>query len=292
MVDINWLKTFVAAAKFENFRQTADSLYISQPTVSVHIKLLEEELGVKLFHRIGRNIQLTKEGKKFEQLAHSLLKQYHDSLEDFQTYIQGYTNSLNIAISPLLADTVLPAVLKRYVSEHPSIEINVMVMESRQIEEMLLEGNVDIGISCLPASHRKVHCEELYEDPVKLVVAHDGFDLETGLPFDEEEVLSHHHLLTHCHPIYWEELISQIKNKYPFVKTMKVSEVHITKRFIIEGFGVSYLPESTFRREFLEGRLIDIPSNLDLPKVKVYTQYSFKSDTVLDFVEFINQFQY
>ncbi|WP_102028349.1 LysR family transcriptional regulator [Salirhabdus sp. Marseille-P4669] len=291
-MDFAWIKTFVTAAKFENFRQTAETLFISQPTVTVHIRLLEEALGIPLFERVGRKIQLTLEGKRFEHHAKHLLKVYHEGLEDLQGFRQGYVYKLTLAISPLIADTILPAVLKRYLKHHGDVELNIKVMESKDIEDLILNGTVDIGISCLNTRNTTLHCDKLHEDSILLIVPHDGYDLESGPPIEEEEILSKYHLLTDSHPDYWNDLLPTIKRTYPFVKTMKVSQVHITKRFIIEGLGASYLPASTVRRELLEGRMMEIQSEIPLPTAKTFAIYKYDHDIIREFLSFITQFHY
>ena len=291
-MDFRWLKTFLIASKYENFRQTAEMLYISQPTVTFHIKQLEDELGMKLFERVGRNIHLTAEGEQFKIFAQQLVELYENSLSELQTFKQGYQHRLTIAISPLIADTILPSVLKKFLKAYPEVEINIRVTESTYIEELLLNNEVDLGISCLPSFNRKLHVSKLYDDDILFVVPHDGQDLETGLPIDEEESLRKYHLFTDSHPAIWEKLLPVIKNNFPFVKTLKVSEVHITKRFITEGLGVSYLPASTIRRELLEGRLIVVPSSLPLPKTSTYFIIRYENTLILKLLEYIKQFRF
>ncbi|MBB6452778.1 LysR family transcriptional repressor of citA [Salirhabdus euzebyi] len=291
-MDLNWFQTFVTAAKYENFRKTAETLFISQPSVTVHIKLLEEELGVKLFQRKGRSIFLTEEGKRFAAHANSLIEAYQKGLEDLHSFTQGYENKLSLAISPLIADTVLPSVLKRYLKEHDHVEIDVKMVESALIEDMVQNGSVDIGLSCLRVKSSTLQCIRIYEDPFLLVVPHDGLDLETGSPLDEEEILRTNYLLTHSHPDYWDDLLLKLKALYPSIKTMKVSQVHITKRFISEGLGVSYLPTSTIRRELLEGRLIDVESNLELPVAKTFAVYKYEHKIIEEFLDYIMKFRF
>ncbi|TCT17585.1 LysR family transcriptional repressor of citA [Melghiribacillus thermohalophilus] len=291
-MDLNWLKTFITAAKFENFRKTAEALYISQPTVTVHIRLLEEKLGVSLFERTGRNIKLTEEGRRFVDHAEEILKKYQEGLEDLSSVKQGYKRKLRLGISPLIADTILPWVLKRFLLEYSDVEVQVKVIESTEIESSVLNNEMDLGISCLSVQNSSLYCDELYEDPVLFVVPHDGLDLESAPPFDEAELLSTNYLFTHSHPGYWDSLMQSIKYHYPFVKTIKVSQVHITKRFITEGLGVSYLPASTVRREMLEGRIIDVPSKLNLPIARTYAIYKYKHSVEQHFLEYVSAFRF
>jgi LysR family transcriptional regulator, repressor for citA len=291
-MEFQWINTFLTAAECGNFRRTAELLYISQPSVTVHIKQLEKELGVKLFHREGKKIKLTEEGIRYLVHAKSLLEVYQRGLEDLSSFSQGYTTKLSIAISPLIADTILPYVLKSYTKQYPEVEISVQIIESIDIEEAVLKEEVDIGLSCLNSSHANLLCELLYKDRVIMVAPHDGRDSENAPPLDEEEVLTSNYLLTHNHPSYWDLLCRVVKSKYPSVRMMKVSQVHITKRFIVEGLGVSFLPTSTVRRELLEGRIleVDCPS-INLPEADTYAIMKYEHSKQKEFLKFISNYR-
>ncbi len=291
-MEFQWLNTFVTAAACGNFRRTAELLYISQPSVTVHIKQLENELGVQLFHREGKKVKLTEEGIRYLVHAKSLLEVYQRGLEDLTSFSQGYTTKLTLAISPLIADTILPYVLKRYTHQHPEVEISVKIIESIDIEQAVLREEVDLGLSCLNSNHRELRCEILYNDQVILVAPHDGRDSESAPPIDEEEVLTNNYLLTHNHPGYWDLLCRVVKSKYPSIRMMKVSQVHITKRFIVEGLGVSFLPTSTVRRELLEGRLLEVNCHsISLPEANTYAIMKYDHTKQKEFLKFISNYR-
>ncbi|WP_163579757.1 LysR family transcriptional regulator [Gracilibacillus saliphilus] len=290
-MEFSWIRTFITAAKTGNFRKTAEHLFISQPSVTVHIKQLEKELGVQLFQRDGKRVKLTEAGSKYLNHAIHLTEVYEAGIEDIKTFSQGFTTKLTLAISPLIADTIMPFVLKQYIKKHPEVEITIEIVESKDIEQVVNEETVDIGLSCLPSFHPDLMNQLLYDDKVVLVAPHDGIDFEAALPLDEEEILSSNRLLTHNHPGYWDALIQNIKLFYPGIQMMKVSQTHITKRFIIEGLGVSFLPYSTVRKELLEGKMIkvDIQSFLP-PKANTYAIYKFDHQKQREFLEFISQY--
>ncbi|MFD1738160.1 LysR family transcriptional regulator [Bacillus salitolerans] len=291
-MEFSWLTTFITAGECGSFRKTAEILYISQPTVTVHIKQLEAEVGVSLFEREGKKVKLTEEGRRYLKHARELLHMYQHGLEDISSFSQGYTTKLSIAISPLIADTILPFVLKRYIDKHPEVEIAVKIIESKEIEEAVLHEVVDIGLSCLPTVHSELISELLYHDQVVLVTSHDGRDAESALPLEEEEVLTSQYLLTHNHPAYWDSLCKVVKHHYPTIRMMKVSQVHITKRFIVEGLGVSFLPTSTVRRELLEGRLLQVDCHsFQLPEANTFAVMKYKHRTQEEFLTFISQYR-
>ncbi|WP_404428111.1 LysR family transcriptional regulator [Sutcliffiella horikoshii] len=291
-MELNWLKTFVIAAEHGNFRKASELLYISQPTVTVHIKQLEKEVGAELFVREGRKVILTEAGRRYMKDAKTLLSLYEEGISNLHSFQQGFTSQLTIGISPLIADTILPFVLKQFIHSHSNIEISVKIIESIKIEQAVELEEVDIGLSCLPNRKTDLKCHPLYEDPLVLAVPHDGFDLESGYPIEEEDIFRQYTLLTHNHPGYWDELCEQIKMKYPHTKMMKVSQTHITKRFIIEGLGVSILPKSTVRRELLEGRLLEVDCrSINLPDAKTYALMKYEHSIQKEFLKFLSQYR-
>ncbi|MCM3765132.1 LysR family transcriptional regulator [Neobacillus niacini] len=291
-MEFQWLNTFITAASCGNFRRTAEILYISQPSVTVHIKQLEQELGIPLFDRDGKKVKLTEAGRRYLVHAKKLLEVYQSGLEDIQSFSQGYTTQFSIAISPLIADTILPYVLRSYTNQHPEVEISIKIIESVGIEQAVLEEEVDIGLSCLNSTDPELISRLLYNDRVILIAPHDGRDSETAPPLDEEEVLTSNYLLTHNHPGYWDGLCHAIKSKYPSVRMMKVSQVHITKRFIVEGLGVSFLPTSTVRRELLEGRLLEVDCHtIQLPEANTYAIMKYDHTKQKEFLEFISNYR-
>ncbi|MEI5909022.1 LysR family transcriptional regulator [Bacillus spongiae] len=292
-MELNWIQTFISAAEYGNFRKAAESLYISQPSVTVHIKQLEKELGVVLFDRNGKKVKLTEAGRRYLMHAKEMMNVYEKGVDDLQTFSQGYTSKLSIAISPLIADTLLPYVLKQYLKKHPTVEISVQIVESNAIEQTVLKEEVDLGLSCIPSFHPEIESRLLYDDKVILVAPHDGRDFESAYQLEEEEVLATNYLLTYNHPAYWETLCKTVKRFYPATRMMKVSQIHITKRFIVEGLGVSYLPSSTVRRELLEGRLLEVDTySFDLPEANTFAILKYEHKEQKEFLSFLSHFRF
>ncbi|WEG10894.1 LysR family transcriptional regulator [Pullulanibacillus sp. KACC 23026] len=273
-METKWLHTFLSAAKTENFRKTSELLFISQPTVSVHIKLLEAYLGCKLFEKQGRHIFLTEGGQRFLPYAKEMVDLDERGFETIQRYKQGFETTLKLAVSPLIATYSLPYILRDYLSENPNVEVEVKVVESEVIEELVLSGVCDLGLSRMNGKFKDVTCQVVQEDPVLFVVPHDGMDLETAPGFDIDQLLQDNILLTQNHPEYWEPLLEQLRHLNYTFRSMMVSQVEVTKRFIEQGIGLSFLPRLTIRRELLEGRLLDVDfPGLSLPLAKTYALY-------------------
>lgn len=289
-MNINWLKTFVAAATYENFRETAEKLYLAQPTVTVHIQQLEKQIGSKLFMKSGRRVVLSEAGRQFLPHARDMMEQYEQSLRHMNGWRQGYHRKLTLAVSPLIAANVLPSVLQQFMKAYPSIEVVVKVSESNEIGGMIARNAADFGLSRMKSVLSHLKSEQIGADPIVLVVPHDGGDAETSLPLSLNDFCTQLTLLTHNHPDYWDDLLVELRSKYEGIRTMVVSQVHITKRFIEEGLGFSFLPRSSVQRELLEGRMLQVDTNeVRLPEVHTYLIYHHLSNEALKFKEFIER---
>jgi LysR family transcriptional repressor of citA len=264
------LQTFVIAASNENFHQTAETLFIAQPTVSQHIRQLERELGISLFVRTGKRVKLTPAGMRFLPHAKKLLEEWHRGMEDLHAWRQGYTDKLQIAASPTIARTTLPHLIHRYTKMYPDVDISIRIVESVEIGPLVQNGQADLGLSRILPGEFQVTSHLLYEDPVVFAVPHSGGDMDAPLP-DWEHELTTHRLLTHNHPGYWDELLLMLRQRGYSLRTMVVTQTDIAKRFIEEGLGVSFLPRSAISRDLFENRFIELATpGLPLPKVASY----------------------
>ncbi|WP_270180661.1 LysR family transcriptional regulator [Alkalihalobacillus sp. CinArs1] len=292
-MNLNWLRTFVAAATYENFREASEKLYLAQPTVTVHIQQLEKALNSKLFVKNGRRVVLSEAGRQFLPYAKTMVDHYNSSLQHMSGWNQGYDKKITIAVSPLLAATLLPYVLQQFMKQHPSIEVVVKVSESTDIGDSVADGSADLGLSRMAAIQQHLTSEKMGPDPIVLVVPHDGGDAETSLPLSLEEYCNHTTLLTYSHPGYWEELLIELRARYEGIRTMVVSQVHVTKRFIEEGLGFSFLPRSAVQRELLEGRMLEVEtSEIKLPTVYTYMVYHHISREASLFKEFLERYMH
>ncbi|MCK9909335.1 LysR family transcriptional regulator, partial [Microbacteriaceae bacterium K1510] len=139
------MQTFVVAAGTENFHQTAETLFIAQPTVSQHIRTLEKELGISLFARMGKRVKLTAAGSRFLPVAKRILEQWHGGMEDLLAWRQGYQEKLHLAVSPTIARTSLLHLVHRYTRLYPDVDISVKIAESLEIGPLVQNGQADLG---------------------------------------------------------------------------------------------------------------------------------------------------
>ncbi|MBT2655942.1 LysR family transcriptional regulator [Bacillus sp. ISL-18] len=284
-MDIKWLKTFIIASKYENFRQTSEELFLTQPAVTKHIKRLEETLNIQLFERLGKKVILTPAGHKYLSYAREILSKYEQGVEEFESWKQGYNRKLIIAVAPQIASSILPSILRGFMDENPHLEVLIKVLKSYEIGEEVSAGNADIGLTRILPMQTNIKSHIVHKESVLLVAPNECKETST---LDEQTILHKYRLITHNHPDYWDHLLDTIKRHYPTVKTMRVDQVEVTKRFIEEGLGVSYLPATVVKDEMDRNKLIEIkPSNIIPPTSFTYVLTKVDTDEVVTFITFL-----
>ncbi|PWW20305.1 LysR family transcriptional repressor of citA [Cytobacillus oceanisediminis] len=284
-MDIKWIKTFIITAKFENFRKASEELFLTQPAVTKHIKRLEENLNIQLFERIGNKVALTPAGHKFLSYAREFLIKYEQGMNDFESWKQGYNRKLVIATAPQIASSFLPSLVRHFVDENPNIEVIINVLKSYDIGEEISVGRADIGLTRLLPLQKNIKTNIVHIEPVILVGPNE---YKEATHLDEQTIIHKYRLITHNHPDYWDTLLNDIKRHYPTVRTMKVNQIEVTKRFIEEGLGVSYLPFTVIKNEISMKELVEIKSNKITPPTSyTYALTKVETDEVSNFINFL-----
>ena len=282
-MDIKWVRTFIISAKYENFREASEELFLTQPAVTKHIKRLEESLNILLFERVGNRVTLTPAGHKFLLLARELIANYEQGMMNFESWKQGYNRKLVIAAAPQIASSFLPALLRQFIDEHPNIEVIINVLSSYEIGKEISVGSADVGLSRILPVQTTIKTETVHTESVRLVGPNEP-------SLNEQTALQKYRLITHNHPDYWDDLLSKIKSHYPTVKTMKVNQVEVTKRFIEAGLGVSFLPLTVVKEEIGLSKLVEIkPNKITLPTSSTYLLTKVETEEVLAFAEFLKR---
>ncbi|WP_338751134.1 LysR family transcriptional regulator [Bacillus sp. FJAT-52991] len=281
-MEIKWVRTFLSAAKHENFRQASDELFLTQPAVSKHVKRLEQHLDVKLFDRVGKHVALTAAGAKFLPIAKKLMTTYNEGIEEMEAWKKGVHRILKIAVAPQIAASILPPILSRFMETHPEIEVVIDVVRSFDIGKKVRSGQADIGLSRMEPWEAGIHYKVIHQDPVVLVAPYDS----DRCSMTEAEALQMYRLLIDNHPTYWEELLPAVRQIAPSVRTLPVTQMDVTKRLIEQGLGLSYLPLSMVKEELNHQKLMIIPSvQIQRPTSLTYFMTKIITEEVEEFVK-------
>lgn len=142
-MEIRNITTFLRVAELQSFTQAAIQLGYSQSAVTVQIKQLEQELEVQLFERIGRNIKLTEQGKRFVGYATDIMK----TLQEAKTFVRKddkLTGTLQVGVIESLSTSVLPPILIEYQKRCPLVEVSIKTGLNSEMFDMVHKNDIDI----------------------------------------------------------------------------------------------------------------------------------------------------
>ncbi|MGQ4807628.1 HTH-type transcriptional activator CmpR [Candidatus Entotheonellaceae bacterium PAL068K] len=168
-MDLRQVEIFYHVAKFRSFSKAGEALYLTQPTISGHIKAIEESLSLVLFDRLGRQIRLTRAGEVLYGYAKRLLATKAAALEALQELQGGLRGELIIGGSSIPGQYILPALLGQFARRYPAITVNLTITDSMQTMERIVHGALELGVVGAHVPHPRVVYHQFIED--ELVVA-------------------------------------------------------------------------------------------------------------------------
>ena len=169
-METKYLKTFLAVAQYSSFSRAAEETHLSQPAVSKRIALLEQELGVKLFDRIGRQVQLTEAGDLFRERALHLVNEYEHTLALLESASGDTAGVLSIGISHHLGLHRLPAVMHQFRKSYPAVKLDIRFMDSELAHELVARGDIELAaITLSQRAEQRIESIELWNDRLVFV---------------------------------------------------------------------------------------------------------------------------
>jgi LysR family hydrogen peroxide-inducible transcriptional activator len=167
------IEYIVAVERNGSFVTAAEKCFVTQPTLSMQIQKLEEELGIKIFDRNHHPIVATDMGKQILEQAKKVLFERNKIDELISTQKDQLIGSLNIGIIPTVAPSIVPFTLKSFVKKHPQLDITITEMSTEQIVIKLKEGDLDFGILSTPLYEKSLKESVLYHEPYVVYAAKD-----------------------------------------------------------------------------------------------------------------------
>jgi DNA-binding transcriptional LysR family regulator len=151
-MDLGNLQTFVATAQLRSFSRAAEQLHLTQPAISKRIAVLEGQLRVRLFDRIGRQVTLTEAGMEFLPRARRVIVEMEDSLRALSNLSGTVAGKLRMGTSHHVGLHRLPPVLRTYTQRYPKVELDIRFMDSEQACRAVESGEMEVAIVTLPSA--------------------------------------------------------------------------------------------------------------------------------------------
>jgi len=174
------LNTFKIVAKHLNFTKAAEQLYVSQPAISKTIKNLEQEYNTTFFVRKRNSIELTLEGKSFLIYVNQLLTIYSEMEDQFLHKNETFPKIINFGVSTTLSNYVIPKIIAKFRRQFPQTKFNIISNNSESIENLILNEQIDFGITEGNFSNPKLHFNKFIKDEIVLVTNVNNTSFKKG----------------------------------------------------------------------------------------------------------------
>lgn len=287
-MELRQLKTFRTVAATLNFTRAAEVLSYVPSNVTMQIKALEDELGVRLFDRLGKQLILTPEGKRF--LTH--IESVFNKLDEARSVVHDHENlsgTLTISANEVLCAYRLPGAFHLFRSRHPGVRLIFRSVPNQQLKQTLFEGTADI-VFMLDESIRSsgLAVEPLLEETFRLFAAPDH-------PLAKRSVLQledfHGEVfLTNEKGCPYRTMFDRSfeKEGIDSITYLEFQSAEAIKQCAITGIGIAFLPEIVAEAEVERGELVALP--WQIPDLHVYTQMLWHKDKwlspiMLSFIE-------
>ncbi len=237
------LEYTLAVAEYGNFTLAAEKCFVTQPTLSMQIQKLENELGVEIFDRKSQPISLTPIGSKIIEQAKKIL---HES-RNMEQLVMENQNSLsgiiNLGIIPTILPNLVPLFYKNFSKKFPSIQLNIKELKTEEIIEQIKEGTLDFGILTTPLFEQDILENPMYYEPLVAFIPH-GFGLSQQQKIAVEDLRSEPMLVLEKGNCFRNNVINLCDSHFS-----DQSEVHIDSgsfqalvNLSKDGFGITLLP--------------------------------------------------
>ena len=172
-MEFHQLRYVCAIAETGSFSRAAERCHVAQPSLSQQVLKLEEDLGAKLFDRLGRSVRLTEAGRAFLPHARSILHQMEAArtgVEDKRTDVRG---SVAVGIIPTIAPYLMPQFVAAFSRKYPDARLRILEETTPVLVESLRNLSMDVAILALPLRHKEFQLYPLRTEPLYAVLAKD-----------------------------------------------------------------------------------------------------------------------
>lgn len=253
-LELRHLRYFLAVAEDLHFRKAAERLYISQPGLSKQIKDMEKGIGIQLFERHSRKVELTKAGAYLQEEFKRHFKEFEQTIQHAKLLNDGLWGDLKFGYVGSAMQQVIPDLMLTFRNRHPNILFSLKEMDNQQQIDSLLSHNIDIGFVRLERVPRGLKIAPLLEEPFCLVLP-KNHPINSNNFKNIAQLKNESFILfdpTYS-PFYYEKVL-QIFDDCDFSPIITHSTIHSSSiyKLVENHFGISIIPES-LRIKHLDG---------------------------------------
>lgn len=285
-MDLHYLEIFYEVAKERSFTRAAEKLFINQSAVSIQVKKFEEILRTKLFDRSSKKIKLTYTGESLYKMAEEIFEKVKRTEKEISKIIQMGKAKINIGASPIIAEPLLPKLMKGFSEQHDEIEYDITVTSKDLLLKLLKEGDLDlIVIDNQHIVDENLEVINLEKGPYVLIGRNDYSDLKE---IEKDPIITRKNIPNN------NKAIEVIEEKFGISFKTKIivkGNLEVIKGMVEEGIANVILPYYAVYKEIKENKFKIIQK---ITEVKdgyqiVVTRDKRELDQVIKFIDFIKE---
>lgn len=238
-MDIRHLQYFIEVAKQRSFTKAAQALFITQPTISKMVRNIEDELGVELFDRKLRKMELTDAGRIIFEQAQDIVNAFENLSTELNDLMNLKKGRVTIGMPPMVGSSFFPLIIEKFHEEYPGIKVQLVEDGAKSIEKGVENGSLDIGVTLLPpAKHDIFHIFSFVHEELMLVVYPQhrlaGRDACSLCELSEEAFVSfrddfslHDRIISACRLAGFEPQIASQSSQWDFIVEMVAAKLGV-----------------------------------------------------------------
>ena len=296
-MEFKQLESYIAIVKYKNLTTAAESLGISQPTISIHLKNLEEELHTRLIIRTAKNFEVTQRGQEFFVCAQNILKLRDDLVNSWNG---REAEIIRMGVSTIPSAYILPEVLPAFGKEHENVYFSIDQMDSQKVIDEVHKGTYDLGLVGMKTEDELLAFEQFYRDrlvvitPVKekFLRMKEQTEMSVEILFQEPMILR-------------EEGSGSGKSAGRYLEKMGIKEekLHVAarindqesiKNLVAGGLGISIVSEKAVK-DYVESRRLlqfSLPEEFSGREFYIVYQKNYiLKECAEEFVKFLKSYQ-
>jgi DNA-binding transcriptional LysR family regulator len=290
LMNIDNLEAFVYTVHLGSCNKAAEALFLTQPSVTARIRSLENQMNTKLFyHRKGKHVSLTENGKKFLPYAQHILTSLQEAKNKIEQHIM-VPPEVKLGSATSIAICIMPELILQFKQEFPDVKISLFTGHSNEVLKKVLNKEVDIALIHF-TSHPNIESLLIKEDPILLVTPPNHVLLRKKATIQEvgrQPIVFFDYESMDWHII---QRLFQAQNLEPNV-VLKVDSMETAKVLVKRGMGVSFLPEHCVKKEIVKGELCTVPLcptlNFSIKLCLIY----LKGQTAPPFLDYFENFNF